>query len=320
MGRFVARRLIAMIFVLFAISVLTFLIFNVIPSNDPAQRMAGKNATPQLVASITEEWGFDDSLPEQYVTMMKKIFTGELISYSGQEDVTTRIVEGIPATFSLCIGAAVIWMFFGILFGYLSAIRAGGWLDKALTIFAVVGISVPVFWLAAVLLNYLAYQTGIFPTGGYVGLTEEPGEWFSHLILPWITLAILEIGFYSRVLRSNMLDVMSEDYVRTARAKGLTERRVMTRHVLRNSLIPIISIFGLDFATLIGGGAILTEAIFSLNGVGQYAYESIENIDLPPIMAITLFGAFFVVFFNAVVDIAYAYLDPRIRVGESANG
>jgi peptide/nickel transport system permease protein len=320
MGRFIARRLVAMVFVLFAISVVTFLIFNVIPNNDPAQRMAGKNATPELVQSITEEWGFDESLPQQYLTMMKKVFTGDLISYSQQEDVINRIVEGIPATFSLCIGAAVIWMFFGMLFGYLSAIRAGGLLDRLLTIFAVVGISVPVFWLAAILLNYLAYKTGIFPTGGYVEFTEEPWEWFTHLILPWITLAVLEIGFYSRVLRSNMLDAMGEDYVRTARAKGLTERQVMSRHVLRNSLIPVISIFGLDFATLIGGGAILTEAIFSLNGVGFYAFEAIQNLDLPPIMAITLFGAFFVVFFNAAVDVAYAYLDPRIRLGSTTNG
>jgi peptide/nickel transport system permease protein len=318
MGRFIARRLVAMAFVLFAISVITFLIFNVIPNNDPAQRMAGKNATPELVASITEDWGFDDSLPQQYLTMMEKIFTGDLISYSAQEDVMTRIVEGIPATFSLCIGAAIIWMALGMLFGYLSAIRAGTWLDKALTVFAVAGISMPVFFLAAILLNFLAYKTDIFPTGGYVPLTEEPGEWFTHLILPWTTLAVLEIGFYSRVLRSNMLDVMNEDYVRTARAKGLSERRVMSRHVLRNSLIPIVTIFGLDFATLVGGGAIITEALFSLNGVGQYAAESIQNLDLPPIMAITLFGAFFVVLFNALVDIAYAYLDPRIRLGESA--
>jgi peptide/nickel transport system permease protein len=320
MGRFVARRVVAMVFVLFAISVITFLIFNVIPSNDPAQRMAGKNATPQLVESITEEWGFDDSLPVQYVTMMRKIFSGDLISYSGQENVIDRIVEGIPATFSLCIGAAIIWMVIGILFGYLSAIRAGTWLDKALTVFAVLGISMPVFFLAAILLNFLAYESGIFPTGGYVGLTEEPGEWFTHLVMPWVTLAILEIGFYSRVLRSNMLDVMNEDYVRTARAKGLTERRVMTRHVLRNSLIPVVTIFGLDFATLIAGGAIITETLFSLNGVGQYAAESIGNLDLPPIMAITIFGAFFVVLFNALVDIAYAYLDPRIRLGSSAGG
>ncbi len=318
MASFVARRLVAMVLVLFAISVLTFLIFNVIPT-DPAQRMAGKNATPELVASITDEWGFDDSLPEQYLTMMRKVFSGDLISYSQRENVIDRIVEGIPATVSLCIGAAVIWMFFGILFGYLSAIRAGTWLDKTLTIVAVVGISMPVFWLAALFLKYLAYDTGIFPTGGYVELSEEPGEWLTHMILPWMTLVILYVGFYSRVLRSNMLDVMGEDYVRTARAKGLRERRVMTRHVLRNSLIPVVSIFGLDFATLIGGGAVLTEALYSLNGVGQYAYESIENVDLPPIMAITLFGAFFVVFFNALVDVAYAYLDPRIRLGETSD-
>jgi peptide/nickel transport system permease protein len=306
-----------MVAVLFAVSVLTFLIFNVIPSSDPAQRMAGKSATPNLIANITEEWGFDDPLPEQYVTMMRKIFTGDLISYFGQEDVDERIVEGIPATFSLCIGAAVIWMFFGIFFGYLSATRPGGLLDRTLTVVAVAGISMPVFWLAAIFLNYLTYQTEIFPSGGYVDFTADPLEWANHLILPWVTLAILYAGFYSRVLRSNMLDAMNEGYVRTARAKGLSERRVMSRHVLRNSLIPIVTLFGLDFGALLGG-AILIEAIFSLNGIGQYAYESLINVDLPPIMAIVLFGAFFVVLFNALVDIAYAWLDPRIRLGTSA--
>jgi len=317
MGRFVVRRLLGMVAVLFAVSVLTFLIFNVIPNSDPALRMAGKNATPTLVANITEEWGFDDSLPQQYLTMMGKIFSGDVISYEGRENVDERIVEGVPATFSLCIGAAVIWMFFGILFGYLSAVRAGGLLDRVLTIVAVTGISIPVFWLAAILLNYLAYQNEILPSGGYVELAENPLEWAEHLILPWATLAIVYVGIYSRVLRSNMLDAMHEDYVRTARAKGLDERRVMTRHVLRNSLIPIVTLFGLDFGALLGG-AIAVEAIFSLNGVGQYAYESLINTDLPPIMAIVLFGAFFVVLFNALVDIAYAYLDPRIRLGTEA--
>ncbi len=317
MGRFVVRRLLGMLAVLFAVSVLTFLIFNVIPNSDPAQRMAGKNATPTLVANITEEWGFDDSLPQQYLTMMGKIFSGDVISYEGRENVDERIVEGIPATFSLCIGAAVIWMFFGILFGYLSAVRAGGLLDRVLTIVAVTGISIPVFWLAAILLNYLTYQTEIFPSGGYVEFAENPLEWAEHLILPWVTLAIVYVGVYSRVLRSNMLDAMNEDYVRTARAKGLDERQVMTRHVLRNSLIPIVTLFGLDFGALLGG-AIVVEAVFSLNGIGQYAYESLINTDLPPIMAIVLFGAFFVVLFNALVDIAYAWLDPRIRLGEEA--
>jgi peptide/nickel transport system permease protein len=314
MGRFVVRRLAGMVAVLFAVSVLTFLVFNVIPNSDPAQRMAGKSATPRLVASITEEWGFDDPLPQQYLTMMKKVFSGDLISYQARENVDERIVEGIPQTFSLCVGAAVIWMFFGILFGYLSAVRAGGLLDRALTIVAVIGISIPVFWLAAILLNYLTYKLEIFPSGGYVEFAEDPIEWANHLILPWVTLAITYVGVYSRVLRSNMLDAMGEDYVRTARAKGLGERQVITRHVMRNSLIPIVTLFGLDFGVLLGG-AIVVEAIFSLEGIGQYAYESLINTDLPPIMAVVLFGAFFVVLFNALVDIAYAWLDPRIKLG-----
>lgn len=316
MGRFAIRRLVGMVAVLFAVSVLTFLIFNVAPA-DPAHNIAGKNATPALIESINEEWGFNDSLPQQYLTMMKKIFSGDLISYEGRENVDERIVEGIPATFSLCIGAAVIWMFFGILFGYLSAVRAGGLLDRVLTIVAVAGISMPIFLLGAIFLSYLTYKTEIFPSGGYVEFTESPLEWVEHLILPWVTLAILYIGFYSRVLRSNMLDVMNEDYVRTARAKGLGERRVMSRHVMRNSLIPIITLFGLDFGALLGG-AILIEGIFGLDGIGQYAYDSLKNFDLPPIMAIVLFGAFFIVLFNALVDIAYAYLDPRIRLGTEA--
>jgi peptide/nickel transport system permease protein len=306
-----------MVAVLFAVSVLTFLIFNVIPNSDPAQRMAGKAATPTLVANINEEWGFNDPLPQQYLTMMEKVFSGDLISYFGQENVDERIIEGIPATFSLCFGAAVIWLFFGILFGYLSAVRAGGLLDRVLTVVAVAGISMPVFWLAAIFLNYLTYKTEILPSGGYVEFADSPLEWIEHLILPWTTLAILYVGFYSRVLRSNMLDAMNEDYVRTARAKGLGERRVMTRHVMRNSLIPIVTLFGLDFGALLGG-AILIEAIFSLNGIGQYAYESLINTDLPPIMAVVMFGAFFVVLFNALVDIAYAWLDPRIRLGTEA--
>jgi peptide/nickel transport system permease protein len=317
MGRFVLRRLVGMVAVLFAVSVLTFLVFNVIPNSDPAQRMAGRSASQAQLARIDREWGFDDSLPQQYVTMMGKIFSGDLISYTTRENVEERIVEGIPATVSLCVGAAVIWMFFGILFGYFSALRAGGWLDRALTVLAVTGISMPVFWLAAIFLNYLTYKSEIFPSSEYVELAADPLEWASHLILPWITLAILYVGFYSRVLRSSMLGVMNEDYVRTARAKGLSERRVMGRHVMRNSLIPILTLFGLDFGALLGG-SILIENIFSLEGIGQYAFESLQSFDLPPIMAIVLYGAFFVVLFNTLVDIAYAWLDPRIRLGTQA--
>lgn len=318
MIRFVLRRLIGMAFVLFVVSILVFLIFNVIPNSPPAQRLAGKNATPVLVKSIEEEWGFDESLPVQYVTMMKNVFTGELTSYSPRIPVNDQIEEGIPATFSLSIGAGIIWLTFGMILGYLAATRAGGWLDRILTGVAIAGISIPVFLLAPVLIYFLTYKLEIFPNSGYVKLTEDPWEWFTHLILPWFTLAVLSIGFYSRVLRSNMLDVMNEDYVRTARAKGLSERRVMTRHVLRNSLIPIITLFGLDFGATIAGTAIITEVLYGIQGVGYYAAQAITNLELPPIMGVTLYGAFFVVFINTLVDIAYAYLDPRVRLGTSA--
>ncbi|HEY3553373.1 MAG TPA: ABC transporter permease [Solirubrobacterales bacterium] len=318
MLRFIVRRIVGMVFVLFVVSVLVFVIFNVIPNSPPAQRLAGKNATPTLVKSIEEEWGFDEPLPVQYATMMKKVFNGELIQYSPRIPVDNRIKEGIPATLSLSIGAGIIWLAFGLLLGYLSAIRAGGWLDRTLTGVAIAGISIPVFLLAPVLIYFLTYKLEIFPNGGYVGLTEDPWGWLQHMILPWFTLAVLSIGFYSRVLRSNMLDVMNEDYVRTARAKGLSERKVMTRHVLRNSLIPIITLFGLDFGATIAGTAIITEVLFNIEGIGSYAAESIKKLELPPIMGITLYGAFFVVFINALVDIAYAYLDPRVRLGSTA--
>jgi peptide/nickel transport system permease protein len=318
MLRFIVRRLVGMVLVLFVVSVLVFLIFNVIPNSPPAQRLAGKNATPTLVKSIEEEWGFDEPLPTQYATMMKKVFNGELIQYSPRIPVDNRIKEGIPATLSLSIGAGIIWLAFGLLLGYLSAIRAGGWLDRILTGVAVAGISIPVFLLAPVLIYFLTYKLEVFPNGGYVGLTEDPWGWLQHMILPWFTLAVLSIGFYSRVLRSNMLDVTNEDYVRTARAKGLSERKVMTRHVLRNSLIPIITLFGLDFGATIAGTAIITEVLFNIEGIGSYAAESIGKLELPPIMGITLYGAFFVVFINALVDIAYAYLDPRVRLGSTA--
>jgi peptide/nickel transport system permease protein len=306
-----------MVAVLFAVSVLVFLIFNVIPNSSPAQRLAGKRATPTLVKSIEEEWGFDDPLPLQYLTMMEKVFSGELVSYAPRVSVDERIVEGIPATLSLSIGAAVIWLFFGILFGYLAAVRAGGALDKALTGVAIAGISIPVFLLAPVLLYFLTYETELFPNGGYVPLGEDPLQWAYHLILPWFTVAALSIGFYSRVLRSNMLDAMNEDYVRTARAKGLSERRVMIRHVLRNSLIPIVTLFGLDFGATVAGTAIITEKLFDINGVGGYAADSISKLELPPTMGVALYGAFFVVFFNALADVVYAYLDPRVRLGRA---
>jgi peptide/nickel transport system permease protein len=316
--RFLIRRVLGAVLVLFAISVIVFLIFNVVPATNPAQRIAGKNATPQLIKNVEKEWGFDKPLPGQYWTQMKLIFTAKATSYSlAHINIDKRILEGLPVTASLCIGAAIIWLTFAILFGYISAVRAGGFLDRGLTALALIGISMPIFWIASIFLYYLTYKIELFPASGYEPLSN-PGKWASHLILPWVTLAILYIGFYSRVLRSSMLDVMNEDYVRTARAKGLSQRRVMVKHVLRNSLIPIITLFGLDFGVVIGGGAIVTETLFNLEGVGLFAAEALKQQDFPSIMAIAIFGAFFIVLFNTIVDIAYAYLDPRIRLGTSA--
>ncbi|MEZ5076914.1 MAG: ABC transporter permease [Solirubrobacterales bacterium] len=317
MARFAVRRLLGLVAVLFFVSVLLFVVFTVLPAQNPAQQLAGKNSTPQLVASIEEEWGFNDSVPEQYLSMMGKVLTGELVSYRPEVNVLEQIVERVPATLSLSVGAAVIWLVFGLLLGYLSAVHAGGWLDRLLTGVAIAGISIPVFLLAPVLLYFLSYDSGIFPSGGYVPLAEDPWEWFTHLILPWFTLSVLMIGIYGRVLRSNMLDAMNEDYVRTARAKGLSERRVMTRHVLRNSLIPIVTLFGLDFGATIAGTAIITESLYSIDGVGSYAAQATANFELPPVMGVALYGAFFVVLFNALADVAYAYLDPRVRLGET---
>jgi len=317
MARFAARRLIGLVAVLFAVSVLLFVVFTVLPAQNPAQQLAGKNSTPQLVASIEEEWGFNDSVPEQYATMMGKVLTGGLVSYRPRVNVLEQIVERAPATLSLSIGAAAIWLVLGLALGYLSAVHAGSWLDRLLTGVAIAGVSIPVFLIAPVLLYLLSYKAGIFPSAGYEPLTGNPWQWLTHLILPWFTLAFLMIGIYGRVLRSNMLDVMNEDYVRTARAKGLSERRVMTRHVLRNSLIPIVTLFGLDFGATIGGTAIITESLYSIDGVGNYAAQATANFELPPVMGVALYGAFFVVLFNALADIAYAYLDPRVRLGEA---
>jgi peptide/nickel transport system permease protein len=314
MARFVVRRLTSMVAVLFAISVLTFLIFNVIPNGDPALRLAGRTPTPGQVENIRHQWGFDKPVYVQYVKTMEKVFTGDLVSYVNQIDVDSEIIKGVPRTFSLAIGAAIMWMAFGTALGLYTAMRAGKFADRFLTVLALVGISMPVFWIGALMSYYLGFKWKIFPNGGYVPLTENPIQWAYHLILPWTALSLLFIGIYSRVLRSNVLDTINDDYVRTARAKGLPERQVLIRHVLRNSLIPIVTLWGLDFGAVLGGGAILTEKAFDLQGVGQYAADSIGQLDVPPVLAITMFGAFFIVLLNTVVDIAYAYLDPRVRL------
>jgi peptide/nickel transport system permease protein len=315
---FLVRRILGAAVVCLAVTFIVFLIFIVVPGGGKlgtAERIAGKNASHQNVINIEHDWGFDKPIYDQYWILLKKMFTGKLVSYTSQQNVLSQIEQGIPATFSLTIGAGIIWLFFGILVGVVSAITAGRFSDRLITVLALIGISMPVFWLGIICRYYLAEGgwLSIFPDGEYVPLTSNPLQWFWHLLLPWIVLAVLFIGFYGRVLRGNILDTINEDFVRTAKSKGLSGRRILVKHVLRTSLIPIVTLFGLDFAAVLGGGAILTETVFDLHGVGEYARQSINNFDLPPIMGVTMYGAFFIVAFSVFVDLFYAYLDPRIR-------
>jgi peptide/nickel transport system permease protein len=317
MIRFAARRLLSMVLVLFAVSVLVFLIFNAVPGGDPAVRMAGEQATPTQVEVIRREWGFDDPLPAQYVATMEKLFTGELVSYFTGLDVREEIWKGVPRTLSLAAGAALLWIFGGIVLGVLTAVRSGGTADRLLSTLVVVGVSIPSFWLAAVASHYLGFELGLFPNAGYVPLGEDPFGWAAHLALPWLVLTFLFVGVYSRVLQAALEDNMQSDYVRTARAKGLSERRVVLRHALRNALVPVIALWSLDVGAVLGGGAILIESIFNLQGVGQYAARSLDQLDLPPIMAVSLYGAFLIVILNTAADLLHAALDPRVRAGRA---
>lgn len=314
MLRFVFRRALASAIVLVAVSILTFLIFEAIPNGDPAVRMAGQNATPATIAAIRRTWGFDTPIWHQYLVTMEKVLTGSVVSYVNDVNVLSQIERGLPATLSLALGAIVLFVLFSVVTGLIGAAAAGKATDRVVMVFTLAAFSTPTYVVGAVLLYLLAYQTGIAPSGGYVALSASPAGWLSHLILPWIALAIPIGGASSRVLRGSLLENLNEDYVRTAKAKGLSRRRVLLRHVLRNSLIPLVSIWGLDFAGLIGGGAILIETIFNLHGVGQYAAQSVGSLDVPPILVITLYGAGAVVVLSAAVDVLYALLDPRIRL------
>jgi peptide/nickel transport system permease protein len=319
---FIIRRLIGLVVVLFAISVLTFLIFFAIPGIDPSRQLAGRNPNKETIAAVKHQFGLDRPLPIRYLLMMKRLFISrDLVSYGNQAlKVVPAIWAATPVTFSLVFGAAIIWIVMSILLGLLAVVFKGTIIDPLIMILALIGISMPVFWLGEVvnLITQSPNRSAIWswvPPLGYVPLTQDPWQWFLHLILPWITLSILYIGFYARVLRSSLLDVQNEDYVRTARAKGLSPRGVLVRHMLRTSLITFVSLFGLDFGVLVGGGALLTEVVFALPGVGLLTYHSLQSLDLPVIMATVLYGAFFITTMNAIVDVVYARLDPRIRPG-----
>jgi peptide/nickel transport system permease protein len=314
---FALKRLVSAVVVLFAVSVLTFLIFFSIPNGDPAQRIAGPTASLETIQRVRHSFGLDKPVWVQYGKMLGQIFNGRIVSYTHRVTVFSQIKRGLPATLSLAIGAAVVWIVVGVMLGVIGALRAGKVIDIAVSMLSFISISTPSFVVGSILLLVLTYKLDVFPPGSYIPFTQNPLDWFAHLVLPWITLAFLYIGVYAQVLRSSVLDVMTSDAVRTARAKGLSPTRVLTRHVLRMSLIPITSLWGLDFAGVLGGGTLVVEKVFNLNGVGQYAADSISSLDVPPVLVITLLGASCVVLMNAGVDVLHAILDPRIQAATS---
>jgi peptide/nickel transport system permease protein len=318
MIRYILRRLLWVVFLLFAVSFVTFVIFYLLPSADPAVLRAGRQANPELVASIRHQLGLDQPWYVQYGRYMKNLIFHFDFGFSYQNGVPVRqlIFSRLPASISLAAGAAVLWLVIGIGVGIIAAVRPRTKLDRASMGAALVGISAPVYWLGLVALYLFSSDIGLIPilpgANSYVPLSEDPFSWFTSLIMPWCVLAVSFAAFYSRLLRGNLTEVLGEDYIRTARAKGLSERRVVFRHGLRSAITPIVTIFGLDLGILLGG-AILTETVFNIPGIGRLSYSSIVRSDLPVIQGTVLLGAFFIVFANLFVDILYAFLDPRVR-------
>ena len=316
------RRLVQMVFVMLGISIVVFLIFFATPGADPASRIAGRNAAPETLVAVRHDFGLDRPLPVQYVLMMKKLFvTRDLASFVNRgQEVIPEVMEATPITLSLVFGAAVVWIVTSIAIGVVAAATKNSPLDRLLMILGLIGISMPVYWLGEVV-NLVTqarlHDTWLFswvPALGYKPLLDDPWEWFKTMLIPWVTLAILYIGIYGRVLRAGIVEANQEDFIRTARSKGLSESRILLRHALRTSLIAFVTLFGLDFGALVGGGALLTEVVFGLQGVGKLTYDALKNLDLPVIMATVIYASFFVVAANAVVDIVYAALDPRVRL------
>jgi peptide/nickel transport system permease protein len=319
-GAYIVRRVLWAILLLLVVSFLTFVIFNVFPSADPAALRAGRNATPALVEQIRHNLGLDKPFYTQYWIYLKGLVEHFDLGYSyyNSESVKTQIFSRLPATISVTVGGFIVWMLIGIPVGIVSAIRPRSILDRVMMGGSLVAISAPVYFLGLVSLFLFAKGTGQLQwfgaAGSYVPITQSPGTWFDSLILPWLTLAAAFAAFYARMTRGNLIETMHEDYIRTARAKGLREAKVVTKHGLRAALTPIVTMAGMDIGLLLGG-AILTEIVFNIPGIGRYAYDAIVNSDLPAIQGTVLFGAFFIVFANLFVDILYAFLDPRVTYG-----
>ncbi len=321
MLRYLIRRTLFMILVLIVVSLLTFIIFVKLPSSDPAIRIAGRHPSPAILATIRHNLGLDRSTFYQYLTFAKGLipwpglFLDRTVYFSWFTRVAVRdeVFSRLPITAVLTAGAAVLWLLIGIPIGIVSALRPNSAVDRAGTLFALFGVSAPIFWLALVLLYLFHFTWHIAPSSGI-----PPGEPLAEavlrgrFILPWVSLAVTSAAFYSRMVRGNLMETMEEDYIRTARSKGLPERKVIYRHGLRSALTPVVTMFGLDVAGLLGG-AVITETVFQLPGLGQYAIQSLYTSDFPAVMGVTLVGALFIVFANLLVDVFYAFLDPRVR-------
>ncbi|MGW2518509.1 ABC transporter permease [Streptomyces sp. NPDC001617] len=334
MGAYIIRRVAAAVILLFVVTAITFAIFFMVPrlagetTTQLAAQYVGRDPSPEALAAVKKNLGFDQPLYTQYWQFVHGIFAGRTFhfgpdasycqvpcfgySFKSHLPVWPQITQRIPVTLSLAVGAAIIWLVSGVSIGVLSALKRGSFFDRLSMGIALAGVSLPIFFTALVSLALFSYKWSIFPNLHYVPFTSDPLMWAKNLVLPWVTLAFLYSALYARLTRAGMLETMSEDYIRTARAKGLTERTVVVRHGLRAALTPIITIFGLDMGLLLGG-AVLTETAFSLPGVGQYAVQAITDNDLPKIMAVTTLAAFFIVVANLVVDVLYVAVDPRVR-------
>jgi peptide/nickel transport system permease protein len=319
--RYLIRRFLFMLLVLWVVSILTFLIFVKLPPGNPAIRAAGRTQTPQTIRAAEHAIGLDRPVIVQYARFAKGLvpwpgwFLNRQVyfSWSNFEPVRTEIFSRLPVTLTLAVGAGIIWLLIGLPIGILSAIKPRSAADRGAMLFALFGVSAPVFWLAYVLLYVFWFKLKIAPGSG-IPIGESPLSAAVHgrFILPWITLALTYAAFYSRILRSSLIETFHEDFVRTARAKGLPERRVIMRHAVRVAITPIVTLFGIDLGYLLGG-AIIVEQVFNLQGVGQFGIQALFTNDFPAVMGVTVLAALFIVVANLVVDVLYAFLDPRVR-------
>jgi peptide/nickel transport system permease protein len=323
--RYIIRRLIWVVFLLFAVSIVTFVLFFLMPG-DPAAASVPRQATPEVIEQVRERMGLNQPIWLQYRDFLHgpdRIGIGNPsgvlnwppnlgYSFKNQEPVLNIILDRLPVTISLAIGSAVLWLLMGIPLGIMAALKPGSFRDRAATTFALFGASAPVFLVGVTLLYFLYFRFRIFPAPKYTPFTENPLLWAQGLFLAWLTVAIGLAALYTRLTRGSMLEIQGEDFVRTARAKGLVERRVIGRHILRPTLTPIVTILGLDLGALIGG-AIVTEVLFGLPGIAQATVKALIDLDLPMIVGVVLTSAFFVIIFNLIVDVLYAALDPRVR-------